>query len=65
MKEGQFPAGSMGPKVQAAINFVESGGERAIITSIDTIKESLDGKSGTQFLNENMPNLLKWMKKKE
>ena len=31
LREGQFPAGSMGPKIQAVINFLESGGERAII----------------------------------
>ncbi|MHA1719286.1 MAG: carbamate kinase [Promethearchaeota archaeon] len=61
MKEGQFPAGSMGPKVQAAINFVESGGERSIITSIDNIKSALIGKSGTQIFSESKPNLMKWM----
>ena len=63
LKEGQFPAGSMGPKVQAAINFIESGGDRAIITSIDKIIESINGKSGTQFFNESQPNLLKWIEK--
>jgi len=52
MKEGHFPAGSMGPKVQAAINFLESGGERAIITSIEKIKEAMDGKAGTHFILE-------------
>ena len=49
MNEGQFPAGSMGPKVQAAINFLEKGGERAIITSIEKIQDALDGKAGTKF----------------
>jgi len=52
MKEGHFPAGSMGPKVQAMINFLESGGERAIITSIEKIKEAIEGKAGTQFYIE-------------
>ena len=52
MKQGQFPAGSMGPKVQAAINFLEKGGERAIITSIEKIKDALDGKAGTEFYLE-------------
>ena len=52
MKEGHFPVGSMGPKVQAAINFLESGGERAIITSIEKIKEAIEGKAGTQFYIE-------------
>ncbi|MHA1110205.1 MAG: carbamate kinase [Promethearchaeota archaeon] len=49
MKQGQFPVGSMGPKVQAAINFLEKGGERAIITSIEKIQDALDGKAGTEF----------------
>lgn len=52
MKEGHFPPGSMGPKVQAAINFLESGGERAIITSIEKIKEAIEGNAGTQFYIE-------------
>ncbi len=49
MKQGHFPPGSMGPKIQAVINFLESGGEQAIITSIEKIKEALEGKTGTHF----------------
>ncbi|MFX0032539.1 MAG: carbamate kinase [Promethearchaeota archaeon] len=49
MKEGHFPAGSMGPKVQAIINFLQSGGEQGIITSIEKIKDALEGKAGTSF----------------
>jgi carbamate kinase len=52
MKQGQFPPGSMGPKVQAVINFLEKGGERAIITSIEKIQDALDGKAGTEFYLE-------------
>lgn len=37
----------MGPKIQAVLNFLESGGKRAIITSIEKIKEALEGKAGT------------------
>jgi carbamate kinase len=51
LKEGHFPAGNMGPKIEAVINFMESGGERAIITSIEKIKKALDGKGGTQIYN--------------
>lgn len=50
IEEGQFPSGSMGPKIQACINFLEYGGERAIITSTEKIKEALDGKAGTELL---------------
>ncbi len=53
MKQGHFPPGSMGPKIQAVINFLESGGEQAIITSIEKIKEALEGKSGTHFFIED------------
>jgi carbamate kinase len=44
---GQFPAGSMAPKVKAACRFVESGGERALITDIFTLAAALEGKTGT------------------
>ncbi|MHA1479195.1 MAG: amino acid kinase family protein, partial [Promethearchaeota archaeon] len=57
LKQGHFPPGSMGPKIQAVINFLESGGERAIITSIEKIKEALDGKAGTHFFIENNENV--------
>ena len=44
---GEFPPGSMGPKVEAAVEFVESGGERAVITSLDRIAEAVAGRAGT------------------
>ena len=49
LEEGQFPKGSMGPKVQACVNFIEQGGAQAIITSIDHIQDALLGKTGTHF----------------
>ncbi|HJX23470.1 MAG TPA: carbamate kinase [Candidatus Bathyarchaeia archaeon] len=49
-KEGHFLAGSMGPKVKACIRFLEWGGERSIITSLNKAVEALDGKTGTQIL---------------
>ncbi len=48
-KEGQFKEGSMAPKIEAAIRFVESGGERAVIASLGDLIEALDGKTGTQI----------------
>ncbi|ASJ17254.1 carbamate kinase [Thermococcus chitonophagus] len=48
--EGHFKAGSMGPKVLAAIRFVRWGGERAIIASLDRAVEALEGKTGTQVI---------------
>jgi len=49
LREGQFPAGSMGPKVEAAVRFVESGGKRAIVTSLESMVEALVGRAGTQI----------------
>jgi len=49
--EGHFAAGSMDPKVRAAIQFVKAGGERAIITSLDKAFEALEGKAGTTITN--------------
>jgi carbamate kinase len=48
-KEGQFKEGSMAPKIEAAIRFVESGGERAVIAALGDLIEALDGKAGTQI----------------
>ncbi|WP_297459114.1 carbamate kinase [Thermococcus sp.] len=47
-EEGHFKRGSMGPKVLAAMRFVEWGGERAVIASLDRAVEALEGKTGTQ-----------------
>jgi len=45
--EGHFASGSMGPKVDAACRFVEAGGERAVITSLDLIADGVTGRTGT------------------
>jgi carbamate kinase len=50
LAQGQFPAGSMGPKVESAVGFVESGGERAIITSLGLAEKALSGKAGTAIV---------------
>jgi carbamate kinase len=52
LEEGQFPAGSMGPKIEAAINFLEFGGEKVIITSIEKAAQALDGRAGTHLTLE-------------
>jgi len=49
--EGHFAKGSMEPKVRAAIRFIEAGGERAIITSLDKAVAALDGRAGTTITN--------------
>jgi len=49
LRQGQFPAGSMGPKVEAAVQFVREGGKRAVITSLETICEAVAGTAGTEI----------------
>jgi carbamate kinase len=48
--ERQFPPGSMGPKIDAAIRFLEGGGERVIITDLDTALPALKGETGTHIV---------------
>jgi len=45
--EGQFPAGSMGPKIEAALRFVENTGKKAIIGSVELGLDVVKGNSGT------------------
>lgn len=49
MEEGQFPKGSMGPKINAAVYFLKKGGKNVIITSIDKLQDALEGKTGTRL----------------
>jgi len=45
--DGQFPKGSMGPKILAAISFIKQGGDKVYITSPNKIADALEGKTGT------------------
>src|SRR5262249_26149375 len=49
LEAGEFPEGSMGPKIRAAMEFIERGGRRAVITSPDHIQDALAGRRGTQL----------------
>lgn len=49
LAENQFPKGSMGPKIQAAISFLEGGGEQVIITSIAQMTQAIAGQTGTRI----------------
>ncbi len=51
LKENQFPAGSMGPKIESAINFLEWGGEKVIITSVEKLSQARKGNTGTRIVN--------------
>ena len=47
LDQGEFAKGSMGPKVEAACQFVMFGGKKAIITSLEKAVEALKGTTGT------------------
>ena len=51
--EGHFPAGSMGPKVEAAIRFLEGGGERVIIAHLEQAVPALRGETGTHVVPDD------------
>ncbi|MBA3017694.1 MAG: carbamate kinase [Proteobacteria bacterium] len=50
IKEGHFPAGSMKPKIEAAMQFIQRGGKRAVITSLENIEQAISGESGTEVV---------------
>jgi carbamate kinase len=50
MAEGHFPPGSMGPKISAAIRFIEGGGQRVIIAHLNEAIPALNGKAGTHIV---------------
>jgi carbamate kinase len=50
MAEGHFKPGSMLPKVQAVVDFLEGGGKEAIITDPEHLEEALAGKTGTHVV---------------
>jgi carbamate kinase len=50
LRDGDFPAGSMGPKVEAACRFVEATGGRAAIGALTQIQQIVDGEAGTQVV---------------
>jgi len=51
LDEGQFPSGSMGPKIEAAVSFLICGGKEVIITSLDKAKQAILGNAGTKIVN--------------
>ncbi|MCB1971539.1 MAG: carbamate kinase [Geminicoccaceae bacterium] len=51
--DGQFPAGSMGPKVEAAIRFLEGGGDHVVIGHLEECMDALEGRSGTHVFADD------------
>lgn len=52
LSDGEFPAGSMGPKIEAALSFLDGGGSNVIITDIPTVTAALAGNGGTHITKE-------------
>jgi carbamate kinase len=50
LREGQFPPGSMGPKINAAIVFIERGGKEAVITDHEHLVDAVNGQGGTHIV---------------
>jgi len=50
LADGQFPPGSMGPKIEAALGFLQSGGDEVLICSPDRLAEALEGATGTRIV---------------
>ena len=50
LADGQFPAGSMGPKIRAAVEYIEAGGREVLITKDTHLKAALINRSGTRIV---------------
>lgn len=50
LAQGHFPPGSMGPKIEAIINFLEHGGKQALITNPENLERALAGETGTWII---------------
>ncbi len=53
---GEFPKGSMGPKVEAAIQFLERGGEEVLITTPAALGRAIAGETGTRIVSDEKPS---------
>jgi carbamate kinase len=54
-REGHFPPGNMGPKIESVIHFLQSGGKEAVITSFEHLREAVLGKAGTRIVTDTEP----------
>jgi len=54
LREGQFPPGNMGPKIESAVRFLRAGGMQAIITSCENLRKAVAGSAGTQIFPDSV-----------
>jgi len=50
LADGQFPAGSMGPKIEAALEFLEGNSGEVLITSLESLPKAIRGETGTRLV---------------
>jgi len=50
LREGHFPPGSMGPKIEGAIHFLEQGGKRVLVAAIADVQKAMRGRAGTEIV---------------
>jgi carbamate kinase len=55
LADGEFPRGSMGPKVEAAISFLEQGGQEVLITTPAALDRAIAGETGTRIVPDPVP----------
>ena len=55
LDEGEFPKGSMGPKVEAAISFIAHGGHEVLITTPASLERAIAGGTGTRIVPDAVP----------
>ena len=55
LEEGEFPKGSMGPKVEAAVSFLERGGQEVLITTPAALERAIVGETGTRIVPDPVP----------
>lgn len=55
LRDGQFPPGNMGPKIESALRFLEAGGKEVIITSFEHLLEAVRGNAGTHIVPDATP----------
>jgi carbamate kinase len=49
-RDGHFPPGNMGPKIESALRFLEKGGSEAVITSYEHLRDAVTGMAGTHIV---------------
>ena len=56
LRRGEFGAGSMGPKIEAAVGFVRGGGAMAVVADLEDATDALRGEAGTVIMPRPDPN---------